>query len=149
MATVTLGDPALGNARSISGVHAFISALRYGTAGLFAPVSLSSFITHFIALMSAAANFVFIFWAMLVFFPTRVTALRWFWWLSLVFIVAAAYTGAMVTFDDRAVLQSGYFFWMGALLLMFLAPVVARMERKRALSVARRNKAVSTKPLGS
>ena len=134
-ATVTLGD-----ATSLSGIQTFFSALRYGTAGLFSPSSVSAFIKHFVTLMSAAANFVFIFWAMLVFSPTRVTALKWFWWISLIFIVAAAYTGVLVTLDDRAALQSGYFFWLAALLLMFLAPVVARIERKRALSLARRNK---------
>ncbi len=135
MATVTFGD-----AKSLSGIQAFISALRYGTAGLFSPVSLSSFISHFIALMSAAANFVFIFWALLVFSPTKVTSLKWFWWISLLFIVAAAYTGVLVTLNDQVALRSGYFFWLAALLLMFLAPVVSRIERKHALGVARRNR---------
>ncbi len=140
-ATVTLGE-----AKSLSGIQAFISALRYGTAGLFSPASFSAFITHFIALMSAAANFVFVFWALLVFSPTKVTSLRWFWWISLIFIVAAVYTGVLVLLDDRAALQSGYFFWLAALMLMFIAPVVARIERKRAVSIARRNKSVTLKP---
>lgn len=134
MATVALGD-----AKSLSGIQTFISAMRYGTAGVFSPSSMAGFITNLIALISAAANFVFIFWAMLVFSPTKVTSLKWFWWSSLIFIVAAAYSGVLVTLDDRAALRSGYFFWFAALLLMFIAPVVARLERKRTL-MARRNK---------
>ena len=134
-ATVTLGD-----AKSLSGVQAFFSALRYGTAGLFSAGSLSDVISYFIALMSAAANFVFIFWAMLVFSPTRVTSLKWFWWVSLIFIVAAAYMGVLITLDDRAVLKAGYFLWLAALVLMFIAPVVSRVERKRQLVLARLSK---------
>ena len=134
-ATVTLGD-----AKSLAGVQAFFSALRYGTAGLFSAGSLSDVISYFIALMSAAANFVFIFWAMLVFSPTRVTALKWFWWVSLIFIVAAAYMGVLITLDDRAVLKPGYFLWLAALVLMFIAPVVSRFERKRELVLARLSK---------
>ena len=137
-ATVTLGD-----AKSLSGVQAFFSALRYGTAGLFSAGSLSDVISYFIALMSAAANFVFIFWAMLVFSPTRVTALKWFWWVSLIFIVAAAYMGVLITLDDRAVLKAGYFLWLAALILMFIAPVVSRFERKRELVLARVSKRLS------
>lgn len=133
--TVTLGE-----AKSLSGIQSFFSALRYGTAGLFSPASIADFIQHFIALMSAAANFVFVFWAMLVFSPTKVTALRWFWWISLIFIVAAGYTGVLIALDDRAELQSGYFFWLAALLLMFIAPVLARIERKRSLTLARQSK---------
>lgn len=136
-ATVTLGD-----ATNLSGIQAFFSALRYGTAGLFSGGSMSDFVSHFVALMSAAANFVFIFWAMLVFSPTKVTSLKWFWWISLIFIVAAAYTGVLITLDDRAVLKPGYFFWLAALLLMFIAPIVCRIERKRELTLARGNKSL-------
>ena len=131
-ATVTLGD-----AKSLSGIQTFFSALRYGTAGLFSAGSVTDIISYFIALMSAAANFVFVFWAMLVFSPTKVTSLKWFWWMSLIFIVAAAYMGVLITFDDRAVLMSGYFLWLAALVLMFVAPVVSRIERKRAVALAR------------
>ena len=131
-ATVTLGD-----AKSLSGLQTFFSALRYGTAGLFSSASLPDFISHFIALMSAAANFVFIFWAMLVFSPTRVTSLKWFWWISLIFIVAAAYMGVLITLDDRTALKPGYFLWIAALVLMFVAPVVSRFERKREITLAR------------
>jgi len=131
-ATVTLGD-----AKSLSGVQTFFSALRYGTAGLFSSASMSDIISYFIALMSAAANFVFIFWAMLVFSPTKVTSLKWFWWISLIFILAAAYMGILITLDDRAVLKPGYFLWLAALVLMFIAPVVSRIERKREVMLAR------------
>ena len=57
--------------------------------------------------------------------------------MSLIFIVAAAYMGVLITFDDRAVLMSGYFLWLAALVLMFVAPVVSRIERKRAVALAR------------
>ncbi len=132
-ATVTIGD---GNA--LSGIQSFFSAIRYGTAGLFSAGSLSDFITYFVTLMAAAANFVFVFWAMLVFSPTKVTSLKWFWWVSLVFIVAAVYTGVLITLDERAMLKPGYFYWLAALMLMLLAPVVRRIERKRALVSARK-----------
>ncbi len=135
MATVTVGD-----SKSLPGIYAFFSALRYGTAGLFSAGSVSDFVTYFLALMAAAANFVFMFWAMLVFSPTKVTSLKWFWWVSLVFIVAAAYIGVLITLDDRAALMPGYYCWIGALVLMLIAPVVRRFERKRELSLARQNK---------
>jgi len=131
-ATVTLGD-----AKSLSGVQTFFSALRYGTAGLFSAGSFADVISYFIALMSAAANFVFVFWAMLVFSPTKVTSLKWFWWMSLIFIVAAAYMGVLITLDQRTELMTGYFLWLAALVLMFVAPVVSRLERKRELTLAR------------
>ncbi len=137
-ATVTLGD-----AKSLSGLQTFFSALRYGTAGLFSPDSAADVVSYFIALMSAAANFVFVFWAMLVFSPTKVTSLKWFWWISLIFIVAAAYMGILITLDDRAALKPGYFLWLAALVLMFIAPVVSRLERKREVTLARLAKRLS------
>lgn len=133
-----------GEGKTLSGVTAFIAAIRYGTAGLFSPSSLSDFVTCFLALMSAAANFVFVFWAMLVFSPTKVTSLKWFWWLSLVFIVAAAYTGVLVILDDRATLMAGYYCWLAALILMLIAPVVRRFERKREVILARRQSKLAT-----
>jgi len=37
-------------------------------------------------------------------------------------------------------LRSGYYYWLLSLTLMLLAPVVARLERKRAVVLARQNK---------
>lgn len=131
---------AYGETSTIAGVQAFFSAIRYGTAGLFSAASVSDFVSCFLALMAAAANFVFIFWAMLVFSPTKVTSLKWFWWISILFLVAAAYVGVLITLDDRTMLRSGYYYWLLSLTLMLLAPVVARLERKRAVVLARQNK---------
>jgi len=142
------GSVTLGDGEALTGVQSFFMALRYGTAGIFSPDSLSQFISHFVALMAAAANFVFVFWAMLVFSPTKVTVLRWFWWFSMLFIVAAAYTGILVKLNDRAELQSGYFYWIAALVLMFLAPVISRLERKHAVLTARRKSSIRNKLLG-
>lgn len=131
---------AFGETGSMAGVQAFFSAIKYGTAGLFSAGSVSDFVRCFLALMAAAANFVFVFWAMLVFSPTKVTSLKWFWWVSILFLVAAAYIGVLVTLDDRASLKPGYYYWLAALSLMLLAPVVSRFERKRAVILARQNK---------
>ena len=122
---VTIGD------QSRSGIAAFFSTLRHGTAGVVNPSSLSSFIVHFIALIAAAANFVFVFWAMLVFSPTRITLLKWFWWLSLLFMLAAVYTGIQVMLNEQVGLRYGYGLWLSSLVLMLLAPVVSRFERMR------------------
>ena len=135
LATFTLGQE-----QSLPGFHAFFTALRYGTAGVFSANSLQEFVTYFIALMAAAANFVFVFWAMLVFLPTKITSLKWFWWISLLFIMAAGYTGVLITLDERAMLRPGYFCWLAALLLMLFAPVVRRFERRRATLLARQRK---------
>lgn len=116
---------------SLNGIETFFYTLRYGTAGVFGANSVSNFVIHFVALAAAAANFVFVFWALLVFSPTRITSLKWFWWFSLLFLLAAAYTGIQALLDSRVGLQYGYGLWMAALMLMLLAPVVSRLERKR------------------
>lgn len=134
-ATVAFGESA-----SLSGVQAFFYAIKHGTAGLFTAGSLPDFVRCFLALMAAAANFVFIFWAMLVFSPTKVTSFKWFWWVSTLFIVAAGYIGVLIALDDRAMLKPGYFYWVIALVLMLLAPVVSRFERRRAVFLARQSK---------
>ena len=131
---------AFGESGSLAGVQAFFSAIKYGTAGLFSAGSVSDFVRCFLALMAAAANFIFVFWAMLVFSPTKVTSLKWFWWVSTLFIVAAGYIGVLITLDDRAMLEPGYFYWVIALVLMLLAPVVSRFERRRAVFLARQSK---------
>jgi|GEM_PF-6198300 len=66
----------------------------------------------------------------------------------MLFIVAAAYTGILVKLNDRAELQSGYFYWIAALVLMFLAPVISRLERKHAVLTARRKSSIRNKLLG-
>jgi len=141
VASLFMAAFAMGGDRTIVGAQAFYTAIRYGTAGVFSSASLSEFVAYFTALMAAAANFVFVFWAMLFFSPTKVTSLKWFWWISLIFIVAALYLGVLVTLDERAALRTGYYCWVAALLLMLTAPVVARVERLRALTSARRNNA--------
>jgi len=138
-ASMFLTAVAFGESTDLAGIETFISAIRHGTAGLFSANSIADFVTNFVALMAAAANFVFIFWAMLVFSPTKVTSLKWFWWISLLFIVAAAYIGVLITLDDRVALKPGYFCWLAALTLMFVAPIVSRFERKAARE-ARRSK---------
>ena len=122
---------AVSDSRSLNGLETFFYTLRYGTAGVLGPSDISNFIIHFIALVAAGANFVFVFWAMLVFSPTRITSLKWFWWLSLLFMLAAAYTGVQALLDGRVGLQAGYVLWIGSLVLMLLAPVVSRFERRR------------------
>ena len=138
MTTATIGD---GNA-SISGLQAFYSSIKYGIAGLFNPASAAEFVTFVVALTAAGANFMFVFWALLVFSPTKIPSLRWFWWISIVFIVAAIFVGILVTLDERATLRLGYFLWFASLVLMLLAPVVSRFERKRAVALARRIKSM-------
>ena len=44
---------------------------------------------------------------------------------------AAAYTGVQALLDGRVGLQAGYVLWIGSLVLMLLAPVVSRFERRR------------------
>jgi len=117
--------------RSLVGAETFFYTLRYGTAGLFSAKSVADTVINFIALVAAAANFVFVFWAMLVFAPTRIPALRWFWWVSLLFLLAALFTGFQVAIDARTTLDAGYFFWVASLILMLLAPVIRRIERRR------------------
>lgn len=131
LASLGVDTVAITENRSLNGIETFLYTLRYGTAGIFSPSTMSDFVVHFVALVAAAANFVFVFWAMLVFSPTRITALKWFWWLSLLFMLAAAYTGIQAVLDSRVQLEQGYTLWMTALFLMLLAPVVSRMERKR------------------
>lgn len=131
LASLFVSTVSLGGDHSLSGIETFVYTLRYGTAGLFGASSVSDFIVHFIALVAAAANFVFVFWAMLVFSPTRITSLKWFWWLSLLFLLAAIYTGFQTALDGRASLQPGYLFWIASLILMLIAPVVSRLERRR------------------
>lgn len=116
---------------SLNGIETFFYTMRYGTAGVFGASSLSIFVINFVALVAAGANFVFVFWALLVFSPTRITSLKWFWWLSLLFMLAAVYTGVQALLDGRVSLQLGYLLWMVSLVLMLLAPVVSRFERKR------------------
>lgn len=139
LASLFVPSVVVGEARSLTGLEAFFYTLRYGTAHLFGASSFSDFVVNFVALVAAAANFVFVFWALLVFAPTRITSLKWFWWISLIFLIAAAYTGIQAVLSDRLALQSGYFFWMAALILMLVAPVVSRLERtrtKRAKSIS-------------
>lgn len=121
----------VGGEKSLIGIETFYYTLRYGTAGLFGASSTADVVVNFIALIAAAANFVFVFWAMLVFLPTRITALKWFWWTSLVFLVAALYTGMQAIFSDRVTLATGYYVWIIALALMLMAPVIVRYEHKR------------------
>jgi uncharacterized membrane protein YhaH (DUF805 family) len=96
---------------------------------LFSPDSVTDFVVNFIALVASAANFVFVFWAMLVLTPTRITSLRWFWWISLLFLLAAIYTGIQAELSEQTSLMRGYFLWVAALILMLVAPVVSRLER--------------------
>ncbi len=122
----------VGDTRSLTGLETFYYTLRYGTAHLFGAQSFSDFVVNFVALVAAAANFVFVFWALLVFAPTRITLLKWFWWVSVLFLIAATYTGIQAKLSDELVLQNGYFYWISALILMLVAPVVTRMERSRS-----------------
>jgi hypothetical protein len=131
LASLGVDTIAITDNRSLSGIETFMYTLRYGTAGVFGAYSVSNFVIHFVALVAAAANFVFVFWAMLVFSPTRITQLKWFWWLSLLFLLAAVYTGVQAVLDDRVGLEAGYALWIAALVLMLIAPVVSRMERRR------------------
>ena len=131
LASLGVDTVAVSDSRSLNGLETFFYTLRYGTAGVLGPSDISNFIIHFIALVAAGANFVFVFWAMLVFSPTRITSLKWFWWLSLLFMLAAAYTGVQALLDGRVGLQAGYVLWIGTLVLMLLAPVVSRFERRR------------------
>ncbi|OED43640.1 hypothetical protein AB833_03290 [Chromatiales bacterium (ex Bugula neritina AB1)] len=128
-----------GEENMLTGIETFFYTLRYGTAGLFGAHSTTDVVVNFIALVAAAANFVFIFWAMLVFLPTKITALKWFWWTSLLFLIAAIYTGIQALLSDRVALANGYYLWIAALVLMLVAPVVRRYERRRMrqLSVER------------
>lgn len=129
---VSLFEPAVQQigGRALPGIETFYFTLRYGTAGLFGAGSVADFVTHLVALVSAAANFALVFWAMLTWAPTRITTLRWFWWISTLFIVAAAYTGLQVALSGRATLAAGYYYWFASLVLMLCAPVVARFEHK-------------------
>lgn len=130
---VSLFVPAvlLGENTVLTGLQAFFYTLRYGTANIIGANSFADFLVNFIALVAAAANFVFVFWALLVFAPTRITSLKWFWWVSFIFLLAAAYTGIQAVLSDRVTLQYGYFYWSGALTLMLIAPCISRLERVR------------------
>ncbi len=130
-ASLGVDTVSVSSSHSLNGIETFFYTLRYGTAGVFNATSLSNFVIHFVALVAAGANFVFVFWAMLVFSPTRITSLKWFWWLSLLFMLAAVYTGIQALLDGRVGLQQGYGLWIASLILMLLAPVVSRFERKR------------------
>ena len=121
----------VGDERALTGLQTFFYTLRYGTANLFGADSLTDLVVNFIALVATGANFVFVFWAMLVLTPTRITSLRWFWWISLMFLLAAIYTGVQAFFSGQLVLQNGYLYWLSALILMLVAPVVSRFERTR------------------
>lgn len=139
LASLFMPSVVVGEDRSLTGLQTFFYTLRYGTANVFGAGSFSDFIVNFIALVAAAANFVFVFWALLVFAPTRVTSLKWFWWISLLFLIAAGYTGVQAIFSEKVTLQSGYFFWVSALTLMLLAPCVTRIERVRIKRLRSRN----------
>ncbi len=121
--TVMIGDD-----KPLTGIETFFFTIRHATAGLFGEGS--NKIVSFIALLAVAANFVFIFWAMLVFAPTRITSLRGFWWVSILFMIAASYTGFQAMMRQGVNLAPGYFIWISALVLMLLAPVISRIERK-------------------
>lgn len=121
----------VGEDRAVTGLQTFFYTLRYGTANVVGANSISDFVVSFTALVASGANFVFVFWAMLVLTPTRITSLRWFWWISVLFIIAAAYTGIQTLFYEKIVLRGGYFLWLVALILMLVAPVVSRLERVR------------------
>ena len=131
LASLGVDTVSVSDSHSLNGIETFFYTLRYGTAGVLGPTGLSYFVIHFVALVAAGANFVFVFWAMLVFSPTRITSLKWFWWLSLLFMLAAAYTGVQALLDGRVGLQTGYVLWIASLILMLLAPVVSRFERRR------------------
>ncbi len=126
--------------RALVGIETFYFTLRFGTAGLFGAGSFADIVNNLLALIGAAANFALVFWAMLTWSPTRITTLRWFWWVSLLFLLAAAYTGMQAKMSDRVTLAPGYFYWMAALVLMFIAPVVTRLEHrlKRGCALFRR-----------
>ena len=135
---VTIGDE-----KSLTGLQTFFYTLRYGTANLFGARSITDFVVNFIALIATGANFVFVFWALLVLTPTRIPSLKWFWWVSLIFLLAAAYTGVQAILSDRVSLERGYVFWLSALVLMLVAPVVSRYERTRSRRLSSRNLASS------
>lgn len=122
----------IGEEKSLTGIETFFYTIRHATAGLFGAGS--NKIVSFVALLAVAANFVFIFWAMLVFSSTKITSLKWFWWTSMLFLIAASYTGFQAMLRQGVSLASGYYIWLCALVLMLLAPVIARAERKRQLS---------------
>ena len=130
---VSLFSPAIviGEERSISGLQTFFYTLRYGTASLLGARSVTDFVINLLALVATGANFIFVFWALLVMTPTRIPSLKWFWWISLIFILAAAYTGFQAVLSDQVSLDRGYYLWLGALVLMLVAPVVSGLERKR------------------
>jgi hypothetical protein len=137
---VSLFSPAIviGEERSISGLQTFFYTLRYGTANLVGARSITDFVVNLLALIATGANFIFVFWALLVMTPTRIPSLKWFWWISLIFILAAAYTGFQAVLSGQVSLERGYFLWLGALILMLVAPVVSRLERKRRKASADR-----------
>ncbi len=116
--------------RALVGIETFYFTLRYGTAGLFGAGSFADVVSNFVALISAAANFALVFWAMLTWSPTRITSLRWFWWVSLLFLLAAMYTGIQAAMSGRVQLAHGYYYWLASLVLMFLAPVATRLEHR-------------------
>lgn len=129
----------VGDEKFLTGLQTFIYTLRYATANVFGAGSIADFVVNFIALVATGANFVFVFWAMLVLTPTKITSLRWFWWISLLFLLAAIYTGVQTFLTDQITLQSGYFLWLSALVLMLVAPVVSRIERERQRRYTTRN----------
>ncbi len=116
--------------RALVGIETFYFTLRYGTAGLFGARTLADVVNNFVALVSAAANFALVFWAMLTWSPTRITTLRWFWWVSLLFLLATVYTGIQAAMSPRVELAAGYFYWLASLVLMLFAPVVTRLEHR-------------------
>lgn len=144
---LSLFTPAVivGEERTLSGLQAFIYTLRYGTANLVSAGSVSDFVINFIALIAAGANFVFVFWALLVLTPTKIPSLRWFWWISLMFLLAALYTGVQAELSEHVTVQNGYLMWMSALILMLVAPVVSRLERKRIQRLNRLRKMHDTR----
>ena len=134
---------AIGEERSLSGLQTFFYTLRYGTANLFGARSITDIVVNLLALIATGANFVFVFWALLVLTPTRIPSLKWFWWVSLIFLLAAAYTGVQAILSDQVALERGYFLWLAALVLMLVAPVVSRLERKRRERLTHRDVAGS------
>ena len=135
---VTIGDE-----NSLTGLQTFFYTLRYGTANLFGARSITDFVVNFLALVATGANFVFVFWALLVLTPTRIPSLKWFWWVSLIFLIAAGYTGMQAMLSEMVALERGYHLWLLALVLMLVAPVVSRYERTRSRRLSSRSLAGS------
>lgn len=131
--------------RALVGIETFYFTLRFGTAGLVGAKSLADVVNNLVGLIGAAANFALIFWAMLTWSPTRITTLRWFWWISMLFLLAAVYTGVQAALSPRVQLAFGYYCWLASLVLMFCAPVVTRVEHRirRRCAIFRRRRSVT------